>query len=107
MIVKNPTKNDIEVQIEGVKYFVRAESELTGVPTAHAEYWKNNLHNFLKISKESSVKKADEEKEEVQEVEITPEPEEIIEEDSTEDETLSEESEEESDESEDEEVVEE
>lgn len=99
MIVKNPTKNDIEVQIEGIRYFVKAEGQIIGVPTPHAEYWKNNLHNFLKISKESSVKTQEEdttEKEEVKEeeeiIEVTTTSEETEDEvDSTEDDSTEEE----------------
>lgn len=54
MKVKNPTNEEITVQIKGLTYIVKAEGELSNVPAEHAEYWKNNLHNFIIIEKENS-----------------------------------------------------
>lgn len=55
MIVKNTTDSALEVQIKGVVYRVEAESELADVPTDVALYWKEMLHNFIKLSDESDV----------------------------------------------------
>lgn len=52
MIVTNPTKERLEVQIAGTKYFIEPESDLAGVPEEAANYWQVRLHSFIKISPE-------------------------------------------------------
>jgi len=67
MIVKNPTKEDITVQLKGVKYTVKAQDSLEGVPEEQAVYWKRQLHNFITLSAEKKVQEVKEEKEEIKE----------------------------------------
>lgn len=85
MIVKNPTKEDITVMLKGVKYTVKANDSLSGVPEEQALYWRG-LHNFLTLSEEAKkvvvepeeVVKEEEVKEEVkEEVVASPEAEEV------------------------------
>lgn len=52
MIVKNPTKDRIEVRIQGVDYVVEGNGEVKGVPVQHAEYWVSMLHTFLSVEEE-------------------------------------------------------
>jgi hypothetical protein len=54
MIVKNPTKSDITVKIDGTEYSVAAESEIKGVYPAHALQWQKTLHAFLELKDEKS-----------------------------------------------------
>lgn len=54
MILRNPTPNEIKVQIEGVHYTLPANGELKGVPDAHGEYWKVNLHQFIEVEPEDT-----------------------------------------------------
>ncbi len=55
MIIKNPTKDSIEVSIKGVTYKIEAEGVLEGVPEEAARYWQENLHKFLILRKEKEV----------------------------------------------------
>lgn len=55
MIIKNPTKNDIEVMLFGVKYFIEAEGTLENVPEKEARYWQEMLHSFLVLRKDKEV----------------------------------------------------
>lgn len=75
MIVTNPTKNDITVNLGGTEYTVEANSSISNVPKELAVYWKNKLHTFLTISEEEvdapkskSTKLSEEEKEAVEEI---------------------------------------
>lgn len=52
MIVKNPTDAAIEVMIDGTVYRVEAGESLPRVRDAHAEHWKNNIHNFIVLEPE-------------------------------------------------------
>lgn len=52
MTVKNPTNNDITVQIMGVKYTVPANGEVKYVPEEHALYWRDKLHQFLVLGQD-------------------------------------------------------
>lgn len=63
MRIINPTDSAIEVSIEGTKYVLPAEGELSGVRIEHALYWKSKLHSFLIIKEDGA------EKVEVEEVE--------------------------------------
>lgn len=65
MIVINPTKSDIKVQIEGVEYFLPAEGSITGVREEHALYWKQKLHSFVQIKMDEPVVKKEVKVEEV------------------------------------------
>ena len=67
MKIKNPTDQDIEVQIFGVTYKLPANGELPGVREDAAEYWKTRLHGFIGVEAETPKTKK-EEKEDV----ITP-----------------------------------
>lgn len=53
MKVINPTNNDIVVKFYGITYTVKANSELSNVPKEIASKWKEEIHNFLKIEKDS------------------------------------------------------
>lgn len=55
MIIKNPTKNPIEVDIFGVHYRIEAEDSLENVPEATARYWQENLHSFLILRKDKEA----------------------------------------------------
>lgn len=52
MIVKNPTENRLEVQVQGVTYVIEPEGTLENVPEAHARYWQESLHKFIVIRNE-------------------------------------------------------
>lgn len=56
MIVRNPTKNDIEVTIDGISYQVKAEDQIKGVRQSHALHWKNKIHSFIELSEEGKDK---------------------------------------------------
>lgn len=71
MIVINPTKQEIEVIIEGVIYVLPASGKLANVPEKHAFYWKNNLHSFLEVVEDVKIV-------EKKEVEVKSEPVEVI-----------------------------
>lgn len=47
--ITNTINNDIEVQIFGETYVLKAKGTLD-VSKAVAEYWVNNLHAFLEVS---------------------------------------------------------
>lgn len=53
MILKNPTKDELSIQYEGVRYTIPALGELS-LPAAAAEYWQTMIHNFLTMSPEKS-----------------------------------------------------
>jgi hypothetical protein len=54
MIIKNPTTNEIRVQILGTKYVLPASGEIKYVPEEHALYWKDKIHNFLILSEDKA-----------------------------------------------------
>lgn len=60
MVVKNPTANDIRVQILGVQYDLPANGELHNVPPEAAAIWKVKLHTFIQLSDEAPKKAPDE-----------------------------------------------
>lgn len=53
MIVRNPTKDKISVQIGGHQYTIEPKGTLS-VPDARAKYWKEKLHDFLILEKENN-----------------------------------------------------
>lgn len=76
MVVKNPTNNDITVQISGVKYTVPANGQIKFVPEAAALYWRDKLHGFL-ILEDDVVEKTEQPKAKVADVtDATEQPEE-------------------------------
>lgn len=82
MIVKNPTNDEISVQLEGNVYILPAMGEIH-VPTVHAEFWKKHIHNFLELEPEAktSVAPKKEEVEVTEATEVAVEPEdEVVEE---------------------------
>lgn len=56
MIIKNPTNARLEVQIFGEPYVVEAESSVSGISPAVADYWKKRLHDFLIVEEEDNDK---------------------------------------------------
>lgn len=52
MIVKNPTDNDISVQINGHQYTVKAKDQIANVSATDAAYWKVKIHTFIEIEEE-------------------------------------------------------
>ena len=76
MRIKNPIKENIEVIIKGIPYFLPSEGILENVPEEHARYWQESLHKFIQLEKdkvavvkeevtEKIIEKKEEEKEEV------------------------------------------
>lgn len=63
MIIKNPTKEAIEVSIGTMGnagaaiYRIEAEGTLENVPEEHARYWQESLHKFLILKKEKETVK--------------------------------------------------
>lgn len=53
MQIKNPTKENIEVQIDGVRYAIEAEGSLFEIPESVARYWQT-LHGFLILRKDKA-----------------------------------------------------
>ena len=51
MIVRNPTKEDISIQIQGRLYTVKAGGELPGISENHARHWQR-IHSFIHVSEE-------------------------------------------------------
>lgn len=51
MIVRNPTKENISIKIQGRLYTVKARDELPGVPENHAKHWQR-IHSFIQVSGE-------------------------------------------------------
>lgn len=54
MIVKNPTKEEISIQVLGTTYTVGAGEEIS-VPESVAKYWQESIHNFIIVSPEKAV----------------------------------------------------
>lgn len=54
MIVRNPSNQDITVQINGNEYFVEANSEVAGVKAEDAAYWVTRLHTFVELEEEGA-----------------------------------------------------
>lgn len=55
MIIQNPTKNKIEVKVQGVIYSIEAEGTLENIPEEVARYWQENLHKFIILKKDKVV----------------------------------------------------
>ena len=83
MILRNPTDNEITVQLFGKEFTVEANGEIS-LPSRHGTYWKEKLHGFMEIisSEEPSLPAAPAPEEEVTEEVIVPTEPVIIEEDS-------------------------
>ena len=91
MKITNPRDVDFTIQVKGGQtYTVLANDSITGVPSEHANFWKE-LHPFMMVTEDAGVKKVKEEtnveiKEEVVEAlekvieEVVPEIEEVKEE---------------------------
>lgn len=54
MRIKNPTKDTLSIQYKGVVYTVEPESSLSNVPEEAAHYWRDSIHNFISLEKETS-----------------------------------------------------
>lgn len=73
--VINPLDSAINVDIDGQEYHLEAKGELV-IEEAHAEYWKNKLHNFLIVEaadKEAAEEVAEKVEEVVEKSEVTEE----------------------------------
>lgn len=66
MILRNPTDNRIEVQIDGKQYHIEAQGKIT-LPDDVAVYWKTYIHQFLKVDGEKVIAKEEAEVEDVKE----------------------------------------
>ncbi len=76
MIVTNPTKENIEVQIFGVTYKVQAGESLKNVLAEAAKYWHKELHNFIQLSEDGAKVEPVVEKK-VEDIEVEPEEKEV------------------------------
>jgi hypothetical protein len=74
--IKNPTNLDCYFIFKGQKYTVEANSSTKNVPEEVAMEWVGTIHQFLKKSKQTSVK-AEEVKEEVVDEPVLETPEEV------------------------------
>ena len=52
--ITNPTENEISVSIFGHKYTLAPGASMT-IRSEDAEYWKNQLHQFIVIEEESAL----------------------------------------------------
>ena len=49
MILRNPTDNNITVQIEGRVYSVSPKGTIE-LPNRHGSFWKEKIHGFMQIT---------------------------------------------------------
>lgn len=54
MLLHNPTKNKLEVMIEGQEYSINANDSIE-INDAVGKFWKSRLHNFLEISESNNA----------------------------------------------------